>query len=78
MHRLGRRPARHTGQSRRSKVVMGAHLGGLGAAPAQTNDYIAKVTVPWRMMLNDQVGDCMRLLAGTSLEMPRLTKAVIC
>ena len=57
--KLGRRPPRHTGKTRRSLMVMNAHLTALGPAPAATNDYVAAVKVPWRYMWNDQLGDCV-------------------
>lgn len=59
MLKMGRKPVRFTGRSRRTMAVMTRHLLTLGPAPAATNPYIAAVKVPWGMMLNDQLGCCV-------------------
>lgn len=68
MHvKLGRRPVRHTGRMRRSMLVMTQHLSSLGPAPSETNNYMGAVTVPWGMMLNDTLGDCVCADSGHTL-----------
>lgn len=57
--KFGRRPAVHTARTMRSALAMARALDPLGPAPAATRNYIAAVTVPWGMMLNDQLGDCV-------------------
>lgn len=64
---LGRRPARHTGRSRRSLSVLSQHLAKLGPAPAATNNYFAAVKVPWRYLLNDVLRDCVCADTGHTL-----------
>lgn len=49
-----RRPPR----APRSPLAFVAALDALGPAPAECNDYCSKVTVPWGMYGNDEIGDC--------------------
>ena len=57
--KYGRRPMRQTNKTVKSRDVMTRHLTSLGPAPAATNNYIGAVTVPWRMLWNDDLGDCV-------------------
>lgn len=59
MLKLGRKPARHTVRTMRSALVMARALDPLGAPPTVSNDYTAAVTVPWKMLGNDSLGDCV-------------------
>jgi hypothetical protein len=64
---FGRRPAVYTRRTMRSALVMAKALNTLGPAPASSNDYMAAVTVPWGMLLNDTLGDCVCADQGHTL-----------
>jgi hypothetical protein len=65
--KLGRWPARHTLRSMRSALVMARALDPLGAPPAASNDYTAAVTVPWGILRNDTLSDCVCADTGHTL-----------
>jgi hypothetical protein len=56
---LGRQPAHFNKQAMQSAVIMDAALRPLGPPPAASRDYLAAVTVPWGMLLNDELGCCV-------------------
>ncbi len=55
----GRRSPQHSARSFRSMLLMTQALQALGPAPPASNDYAAKVKVPWQMFGNDTIGDCV-------------------
>jgi hypothetical protein len=82
LYRLGRRPVRHTGRTRKSLVILSRHLDNLGPAPTETRNYIAATRgamknagmKDWSMMLNDREGDCVCADTG-HVEMHRTANA---
>lgn len=48
-------------------TVLSDQLTNLGPAPSATNNYLAAVKVPFKMLLNDQLGDCVCADTGHSL-----------
>lgn len=65
--RFGRRPPRHTLRTMRSALILARSLDPLGPAPVKSNDYVSAVTVPWGIMGNDSLGDCVCADTGHTL-----------
>lgn len=69
--KLGRKPPVHTRRTMRSALILSRYLDPLGAAPADSNDYVSAVNKAvngdWGMMGNDQWGDCVEADTGHSL-----------
>jgi hypothetical protein len=65
--KLGRKPAHFNKQAMQSAIAMDAALRALGPPPASSRDYLAAVTSPWGMLLNDQLGDCVCADTGHAL-----------
>jgi hypothetical protein len=74
IHKLGRRPARHTLRTMRSAIALDRALAALGTAPTVSKDYLTPLlnalsptpspppgggNGPIGMFLNDQLGDCV-------------------
>lgn len=63
IHKLGRRPARHTLRTMRAAIALSRHLTALGPAPPTSTDYVSALMAACAnnlgMFLNDQLGDCV-------------------
>ncbi len=57
--KFGRRPVRRTAYTDASSSVMKRHFSALGPPPAVTKNWPAAVKVPFGLMLNDSLGDCV-------------------
>jgi hypothetical protein len=58
-YKLGKKPAVITPVTEQMMSLMSSVLDPLGPAPTETNNYAAKVTVPWPMYDNDKYGCCV-------------------